>query len=101
MQAASIAALGYHSCAVDLEGALTCWGENSNYQLGDYEATGDTVVTVDFEQTQTTLPVGGTGSHTCVIADGKVVCWGRNTNGQCGTDTLGNALETPTEVVGL
>jgi len=80
-----VAAGYFHACAV-VAGALRCWGDNRDGQLGVAAAdggTGEAPVTI----------AGGpwiapaTGSiHTCALAtDGGVWCWGGNANGQLGS----------------
>lgn len=73
----AVSAGGLHSCAVDAEGGVWCWGSNRDGQLG----TGDTK-----ERLRPTKVAGlskarsvdaGAASYTCaVLADGGVSCWG-------------------------
>ena len=90
-----------HSCALDADGDVSCWGSNLLGQLG----TGDTI--------DSTLPVALTGlddevealsagnAHTCALtADGDVFCWGDNLNGQLGTGDNDDSA-VPLQVVGL
>jgi alpha-tubulin suppressor-like RCC1 family protein len=94
-----------HTCAIRLEGALYCWGRNTQNQLGD----------VDSDQVREPIQVG-TGSdwlaveagqnHTCGVREDRYAyCWGENN----GIDTGDGAplgipgaalLETPTRVDG-
>jgi alpha-tubulin suppressor-like RCC1 family protein len=96
----SITAGQDHACALTASGALFCWGNNQQGQLG----VGD--------QLQRTLPapvnglasgvtqVTAGGYHTCALVSGGVKCWGFNSFGQ-----LGNGLTTlsknPVNVSGL
>ena len=88
----------YHTCAVTSGGALTCWGNNANGQLGD----GTTVPAYR----PTPAPVTGLGigvsavaageGHTCALTTvGAVLCWGANANGQVGD---GSTTERATPV---
>jgi alpha-tubulin suppressor-like RCC1 family protein len=104
--------VGNHSCVVLTGGAVKCWGENENGQLGlgDTATRGD-----DPNELGAALPAVSLGTgrvatlvdlearHTCVILDdGAVKCWGSNSYGQLGVgDTsargdaageMGNAL---------
>jgi len=73
-----------HSCAIDDDERLFCWGDNQQGKLG----LGD-----DGDRT-TPARVGGDGgwrevyggwNHTCGLrADGGLWCWGANTQGQLG-----------------
>jgi alpha-tubulin suppressor-like RCC1 family protein len=76
-----------HTCAVDANGALFCWGGNAEGQLG----LGD-FMPRDLPE-RVALPGGGTidtveagFENTCVIRseDGAVFCWGANYSGQVG-----------------
>jgi len=90
-----------HTCAVLVSGALECWGENTDGQLGD----GTTVTR--------SLPVNVTGLtsgvkavvpgiyHTCALMQtGGIKCWGYNAYGALGNGTAINSL-TPVDVIGL
>ncbi len=83
------------TCAVDLNEAAWCWGNNSNGQLG---AAGPfdscSFATVAYSCAMSPRPVEGgfhfedikTGTqHTCgVTVSGAVLCWGANAYGQLG-----------------
>jgi len=74
-----------HACAV-VGGALRCWGDDSDGQLG--VAAGDagtTLLPVTVAGGPWTAPAAGS-THTCALAaDGGVWCWGGNANGQLGS----------------
>lgn len=89
-----------HSCALDREGAVWCWGSNERGQLG----TGDV-----FERTVATKVPGISDAvqvtagehHTCALLAGRTVsCWGE---GEFGVLGQGSTLDsfTPVEVQGV
>src|SRR5205814_1211412 len=64
-----VSAGGYHTCALQTDGTVACWGSN-----GSGEATPPSG---SFTQ------VSAGGGHTCGLkADGTIACWGRNDYGQ-------------------
>ena len=85
-----------HTCAVDVDGGLWCWGANGAAQLGIGTQGGaaDTGI-----PTQVVMDPPDPGSdnnwqqagpgddHTCALkTDGSMWCWGSNANGQLGQD---------------
>lgn len=92
---------GNHSCALRTDGALRCWGRNSNGQLGDGTTDEQLIpVTVTGLSATPTALAAGDG-HTCaLLQDGSVTCWGRNDHGQIGDGTTTERL-LPTPVTAL
>ena len=78
-----------HSCAILDDGSVSCWGDNSNGQLGDGSRS------PNLEPDKSSMPLGrkaveiSAGSyHTCTMFDdGSVRCWGSNEFGQLGDGT--------------
>ena len=99
-----IAAGSYHTCALTAAGAVKCWGQDANGQVGDGIASN--------AEKPTPVAVSGLSSgvkaidagveHTCALTTaGAVKCWGVNTWGQVGDGTTQNYRSTPVAVVGL
>ena len=90
-----------HTCGLTYTGAVKCWGENIQGELGDG-------TTIQRWTPVLTNGLGGTvsyieagGSHTCaVLVDNSVECWGLNQAGQLGDGTTFLRLN-PTPVSGL
>jgi alpha-tubulin suppressor-like RCC1 family protein len=89
-----------HTCALTAAGAVQCWGDNGDGQLGDGTTT-DHI---------TPAPVSGLASgvadvdsgdmYTCAVTDaGEIQCWGTNSNDQLGNGGGGDQL-VPGTVVG-
>jgi len=84
---------GLSTCARTSGGALTCWGDNENGQLGD----GTTVqedTPVDVSGFQSGAPwIAAGGLHACAMTPaGGAMCWGRNTSGEVGDGTTTDRL---------
>jgi YD repeat-containing protein len=88
----------HHVCALLNTGQVTCWGDDTNGQLGNGPLTGDVAAPPD----PVTLPAGTSATavsaalnHTCVLLNtGEVTCWGADTLGQLGNGPTG-AVDTP------
>ncbi len=89
-----------HTCVLTSGGAVSCWGANSDGQLGD----GSTVL--KRQRTSVTgltgaVQVAAGGNHSCaLLAGGTVRCWGDNQFGQLGDGTTTDR-SIPTVVPGL
>jgi alpha-tubulin suppressor-like RCC1 family protein len=79
-----------HTCNRDVKGAVRCWGNNENGELGYGDAN---VVAPPLSlDGLLPVPVGGSvrtivagGGHNCVLLeDGGLRCWGSNEKGQLG-----------------
>lgn len=95
-------ALGYHhSCALQADGKVRCWGNNGAGELG----LGHTINVGEGEgqMPPPTLELGGViidisagFNHTCAVReDGKVLCWGSGTRGKLGTGSATNVGDQP------
>ncbi|MCA0268032.1 MAG: hypothetical protein LCH53_02240 [Bacteroidetes bacterium] len=88
----ALVAGAYHTCAMLAGGTVTCWGSNTDGQLGlgDTQARGDQPG--EMGANLPVVPLGGTALalsagayHTCaVLLGGTVKCWGANRYGQLG-----------------
>lgn len=98
---ASVTAGPAHGCAVSTAGAVKCWGQNTNGQLGDGTTTdrSSAVSVLGLSAAATRVITGG--AHTCAIpSSGPAQCWGRNTKGQTGNGTpSASPVLAPTNVV--
>ena len=74
-----------HTCAIDVDGGLRCWGSDARGQLGDGGTTHDATTyttspsstPVDLGPGRTAVSVSAGTNHTCAILDnGDLKCWG-------------------------
>ena len=99
----TLAAGLYHTCAILDDGSVSCWGYNSNGQLGDGTTTNrNTPTQTSSLGTDRTAVAISTGQHhTCAILDdGSVSCWGDNDYGKLGDGTTTDR-NTPTQTSSL
>jgi alpha-tubulin suppressor-like RCC1 family protein len=96
-----LAAGQQHTCVLNPQGEVRCWGANDQGQLGDATTvTRSGAVQVRGLAGVTSLAAGG-GDHTCALTrDRTVVCWGRNDHGQLGNGTTASS-SIPVPVTGL
>lgn len=84
--ATNIAPGSFYTCALHLSGAVSCWGDNQNYQLGniDFDYTfGFPLARV--QEIGDARAISAGGAHTCaVLQDNTIKCWGLNASGQLG-----------------
>ena len=101
----AIASGANHACALTSDGAVACWGLNTNGQLGTNSTTSRSLPTAIVTAGtplagKQVAQISAGGTHTCAVTtDGVLACWGNDTNGQIGDGTaVGNQL-VPAAVV--
>ena len=73
----SIAAGGYHTCAITTVGALKCWGRNDRGQLGNNTTTDYPLPTNVYQLSSGVASIYVGGKHSCAVMDtGALKCWG-------------------------
>ncbi len=87
-------ALGhFHGCFISGAGALSCWGSNSDAQLGVAPATMDESRLAPFTVFASGVTaVAGGDAHTCAIVSGAVRCFGLAGAGQLGFGPVPSGL---------
>ena len=99
---ASIAAGGFHSCAVLNDGTVLCWGNDEDGQLGDGTTVDSLTPVVVSGLAEVSAVSLGTSSSCALTNAGAVFCWGSNVEGQIGDDrACGMRCPLPQLVSGL
>jgi len=102
-RAKAITAGTNHTCALLVDGSVSCWGSNSSGQLG-VGVAGDRSTPSDpiaLQGSGRAKAISAGGSHTCALhTDGTIACWGYNLYGQLGDGGNANQFATH-DVVGL
>ena len=87
-----------HTCALNDQGRVYCWGTNDAGQLGDATtAPREHPRIVPLLEDVTEISLGG--AFSCAITRGAAVCWGSNARGQLGDGTH-DARSAPTSAAG-
>lgn len=83
-----VVAGGQHTCGLQDDGRVYCWGANDHGQIGDGSGRDQPLpVRVPLGGDAVQVAVGG--AHSCaLLGTGEVLCWGANNYGQ-----LGNASD--------
>lgn len=89
-----------HTCALDSNNGVKCWGENSAGELGDGTNTPRFTPTDVAGLTAGVTAVAVGSGHSCALKNGGVKCWGANSAGSLG-DNSNIARSTPVDVFGL
>lgn len=90
-----------HSCAVVRSGALLCWGDNRNGQIGNTAAESQhkRVRSPARVFAHGATAVSASYANTCAIVDGGLYCWGWNYSGQTGNGKTGGNVASPFAVI--
>ncbi len=90
----------YHACALLRGGAVKCWGNGGNGQIGrDSQRAYGTPLSI--ERLNKIVGIASGTGHVCALESvGVVKCWGRNTEGQLGDGKSGSRIK-PVTVAGL
>jgi uncharacterized repeat protein (TIGR01451 family) len=87
----AIAVGWWHTCAL-VNGAVWCWGQNTDGQLGN-DSTTNSALPVQVTGLSGVTATAAGGQHTCaIVANGAAECWGNNNNGQLGINSTTNSL---------
>ncbi len=100
--AATVSAGKEHTCALDVSGAVWCWGRDDKSQLGT-GGSGDSDiplrVSTDSGMDEDVIMVTAGEKHTCAAdVSGALWCWGEKADGRLG-DGLDQEQDEPSRVV--
>jgi alpha-tubulin suppressor-like RCC1 family protein len=96
-----VAAGDGHTCGLQTDGTLWCWGRNSRGELGQGTAQADQTRVPEQSGVEANWEDIATGqNHSCGIRGGHLYCWGANGHGQLGS-AVAEFAEEPTLVSGI
>jgi hypothetical protein len=97
--AAHLAAGGHHTCVALTSGAVRCWGEGTQGQLGNGVAAHQ-ATPVNVGGVAAVTHVSSGSAFSCASAGGALKCWGANGGGQLGNG-LAESSTTPVTVTAI
>ena len=71
-----------HTCILDSNSDVYCWGSNGSGALGNFQGDQYDPQLLPLNEDATNLAVGGKSS--CANTDSSIKCWGENISGQLG-----------------
>jgi alpha-tubulin suppressor-like RCC1 family protein len=97
----AIAVGTFYSCALASNGAVKCWGDDEDGQLGDGTKTSRSTPVAVSGLASGVQAIATGDDHTCaLLSSGAVECWGANFSGELGDGTKTSRLR-PVAVSGL
>ncbi len=100
--AASSISMGLHRCLINSSGAIKCWGQNGNGQLGNGGGNAALSPIQVSGLTSGWKSVTAFGNSTCAVnTNGAAKCWGADSQGQVGNGTTGSDYAVPTDPIGM
>lgn len=87
-----VAAGWYHTCAINTDNKLYCWGNNSRGQLGNGLSGSEAFESIPTKVNDDSwIAITTESENTCgITTNGKLYCWGGNASGQLGDGTSGD-----------
>ena len=93
-----ISAGGVHTCALSVDDAIYCWGDNLRGELGD-PTVRSSAVPIPVVSTALFFDVAAGGQHSCGLrTDGVAFCWGANDIGQIGNGSQSFGFGAPSQL---
>ncbi|MEO6572925.1 MAG: hypothetical protein ABIP89_03735 [Polyangiaceae bacterium] len=90
------------SCALDTSSSVSCWGLNTQGQLGRGTTSTFELVPAPWSGSGAAKQVVAGREHACaLLVDGTVTCWGDSNRGALGVLPFDGGLAQPTAVAGL
>jgi alpha-tubulin suppressor-like RCC1 family protein len=97
----AVAAGNFHTCVIKA-GALWCWGNNDEGQLGIGGDTPATSTPTPVQGMEDVTAISAGANHTCALRRGELLCWGSNSQGQLGDPTRSSDIaDKPSLVPGM
>jgi alpha-tubulin suppressor-like RCC1 family protein len=98
----AIAAGISHSLALDLDGQVWAWGQNTSGQVGMGSTGGTVLIPTKVAGLPTIQRIAAGGNFSLALdVNGQVWAWGQNTSGQVGTGATSTSAPIPVQVAGL
>ncbi len=86
-----------HTCAIQIDGSIKCWGRGTSGQLGNNTFTSSSVL-VNVIGINNAIEISMGGDQSCaLLSTGKINCWGYGEWGQLGNNKFVSS-STPVEV---